>query len=99
MVTPARTAIESGIENQGQIGIAQHRGSRVEADVLEHRGERLDHDLFRVGERVDHQAEPAAVGIEHGNKVVPVAGQLRIRALASADGQERPAAADWPRSR
>ncbi len=80
----------AGIENQRQIGVAQHGGAGVEADVLEHRGERLDDDLFRVGEPVDDQAETAAIGVEHGDEVVPLGSRLSC----SMPGHQQPVEKD-----
>ena len=70
----------AGIEDQGQIGVAEHGCAGVEADVFEHGGERLDDDLFRVGEPIDDEAEAAAIGIEHGDEVVALGGGLVLAA-------------------
>ena len=90
MVTPAFSGDGAGIENQRQIGVAQHGCAGVEADVLEHGGERLDDDLFRIGEPVDDQAEAAAVGIEHGDEVVV----SRLRTLLLCAGHQQPVEKD-----
>jgi hypothetical protein len=60
----------SGIENQRQFGIAQHGGARVHADILEYRAQGFDHNLFRIGKAIDHQAKAPAIGVEHGDEVV-----------------------------
>ncbi len=60
----------TGIEDQGQVGVAKHGCAGVEPDIFQYCGERLDNDLFRIGEPINDQAEAAAVGIEHGNEVV-----------------------------
>ena len=38
----------SGVQNQRQLSIAQHRGAREEANALEHRAERFDDNFLRI---------------------------------------------------
>ncbi len=99
MVTPALHGDRAGIEDQRQFGVAQHGCAGVEADVLEHRGERLDDDLFRIGEPIDDQAEAAAVGIEHGDKVVAVRGQACTRAPGISSRSRKTSGSSLPRRR
>ncbi len=39
-------------------------------------GERLDDNLFRIGQPIHHQAEAAAIGVQHGDEVVALGGRL-----------------------
>jgi hypothetical protein len=88
----------SGIENQRQIGVAQHGCAGIEADVLEHRGERLDDDLFRIGQPIDHQAEAAAVGVQNGDEVVALGGQF-VLAPGISSRSRKTSGSSLPRSR
>ena len=60
------------VEDQRHRAVAEQGGAGVHADVLEPGGQRLDHDLLGVEHAVDDQAEPAALGLQHGDVDVAV---------------------------
>ncbi len=89
----------SGIQNQRQIGVAQHRGAGIQADVLEHRAERLDHNLLRIGQPIHHQAEAAPIGVQNGDEVVPLREPSCARRPGISSRSRKTSGSSLPRSR
>src|SRR5690606_9365409 len=53
------------VEDEGDVPVAEHGGSRVQADLLDPAGDGLDDDLLVVEHTVDEQPEALVVCLEH----------------------------------
>ncbi len=74
-----------GIEDQGDVSIAEDGGSGEAGAALDVAAQRLDHDLLGVDDLVDHQAVAAMPGLDHDD--AHRAGTVRAAFTGVLSGQ------------